>query len=106
MNMDKITSVHFIGVGGVGMSGIAKVAHDQGLTVTGSDIRDSRYTQQLREAGVTIHIGHNAANIAGVGKEDGPDVVVISTAVLENNIELRAAKERGLTIWHRAQMLA
>lgn len=106
MNMDKITSVHFIGVGGVGMSGIAKVAHDQGLIVTGSDIRDSRYTQQLREAGVTIHIGHDAANIAGVGKEDGPDVVVISTAVLENNIELRAAKERGLTIWHRAQMLA
>ena len=103
---NKISSVHFIGVGGVGMSGIAKVAHDQGLIVTGSDIRDSRYTQQLRDAGITVHIGHAAENIAGTGKDDGPDVVVISTAVLDNNVELQAAKQRGLTIWHRAQMLA
>jgi UDP-N-acetylmuramate--alanine ligase len=106
METKMISSVHFIGVGGVGMSGIAKVAHDQGLTVSGSDIRDSRYTQQLREAGVTVHIGHDAKNIFGAGKDDGPDVVVVSTAVLDNNVELIAAKERGIAIWHRAQMLA
>ncbi|HIS41151.1 MAG TPA: UDP-N-acetylmuramate--L-alanine ligase [Candidatus Aphodovivens avistercoris] len=104
--LGRIGSVHFIGVGGVGMSGIARVAHDQGMTVTGSDLKESRYTRQLREAGVEVHIGHDAANIPGTGAEDGPDVVVVSTAILDNNPELRSAHERGLTIWHRAQMLA
>ena len=102
-----IESVHFIGIGGVGMSGIARVAHDQGMVVTGSDLRGSRYTDQLREAGITVHIGHDAANIPGAG--DGlqaPDVVVVSTAILDNNPELVAARERGLEVWHRAQMLA
>ncbi len=106
INLSPIRSVHFIGVGGVGMSGIARVAHDQGLRVTGSDLKESRYTKQLREAGVEIHIGHSPQNISGTGREDGPDVVVVSTAILKNNPELVSARERGLTIWHRAQMLA
>ena len=106
METKKISSVHFIGVGGVGMSGIAKVAHDQGMKVSGSDIRESRYTQQLREAGIDVHIGHAPENIPGVGSDDGPDVIVVTTAVLDNNPELAAAKARNLTIWHRAQMLA
>ena len=101
----SIQSVHFIGIGGVGMSGIARVAHDQGMTVTGSDLKESRYTKQLKQAGVTVFIGHSADNIPGEGSE-GPDVVVVTTAVLDNNPELIAARERGLTIWHRAQMLA
>lgn len=97
-----ITRVHFIGIGGVGMSGIARVAHDQGMQVSGSDLRASRYTDQLQQAGITVCIGHDAANIP-----DGDDVVVVvSTAILENNPEYRSAKERGLRIWHRAQMLA
>ncbi len=100
-------SIHFIGIGGVGMSGIARVAHDQGLRVTGSDIKESRYTLQLKDAGVDVRIGpHSAGNIPGTSREDGPDVVVVTTAVLDNNPELIAAKERGLRIWHRAQMLA
>ncbi len=100
-----IQAAHFIGIGGVGMSGIARVAHDQGIRVTGSDMKESRYTKQLKEAGVTVHIGpHGAANIPD--GDDAPDVVVVTTAVLDNNPELIAAKERGLTIWHRAQMLA
>ena len=93
--------LHFIGVGGVGMSGIARVAHDQGMQVSGSDIKESRYTKQLREAGITVFIGQKAENIP-----EGDPVVVISTALLENNPELIEARRRGLEIWHRAQMLA
>ena len=105
-NKRSIQSVHFIGIGGVGMSGIARVAHDQGITVTGSDLKESRYTKQLKQAGVKVFIGHSADNIPGVGADDGPDVVVVTTAVLDNNPELIAARERGLKVVHRAQMLA
>ena len=105
MGERTIQAVHFIGIGGVGMSGIARVAHDQGIRVTGSDMKESRYTKQLKEAGVKVFIGaHRAENIPS--GEDAPDVVVVTTAVLDNNPELIAARERGLTIWHRAQMLA
>ena len=101
MSEERIKQVHFIGVGGVGMSGIARVAHDQGMQVSGSDIKESRYTKQLREAGITVCIGQKAENIP-----EGDPVVVISTAILENNPELIEARRRGLEIWHRAQMLA
>ena len=101
MSEERIKQVHFIGVGGVGMSGIARVAHDQGMQVSGSDIKESRYTKQLREAGITVFIGQKADNIP-----EGDPVVVISTAILENNPELIEARRRGLEIWHRAQMLA
>lgn len=101
MSEERIKQVHFIGVGGVGMSGIARVAHDEGMQVSGSDIKESRYTKQLREAGITVFIGQKAENIP-----EGDPVVVISTAILENNPELIEARRRGLEIWHRAQMLA
>ena len=101
MSEERIKQVHFIGVGGVGMSGLARVAHDQGMQVSGSDIKESRYTKQLREAGITVFIGQKAENIP-----EGDPVVVISTAILENNPELIEARRRGLEIWHRAQMLA
>ncbi len=101
METSQIEQVHFIGVGGVGMSGIARVALDQGMQVSGSDLRESRYTQQLSEAGVKVFIGHKASHIP-----EGNPVVVVSTAILNNNPELICAQERGLTIWHRAQMLA
>ena len=101
MSEERMKQVHFIGVGGVGMSGIARVAHDQGMQVSGSDIKESRYTKQLREAGITVFIGQKAENIP-----EGDPVVVISTAILENNPELIEARRRGLEIWHRAQMLA
>lgn len=100
MNSEQ-EQLHFIGVGGVGMSGIARVAHDQGMAVSGSDIKESRYTKQLRDAGVTVFIGQDGANIP-----DGDVTVVVSTAILENNPELIEARRRGLEIWHRAQMLA
>ena len=101
MTQQEIRSIHFIGIGGVGMRGIAKVAFDQGLQVSGSDIRQSRYTDRLVEEGITVFIGHDAANL-----DHHPDVVVVSTAILENNVEYLRAKELGIEIWHRARMLA
>ena len=86
-----ISKVHFIGIGGVGMSGIARVASDQGMQVSGSDLKQSRYTTQLEEAGVKVFIGHDASNIP-----QDVDVVVVSTAILDNNPELQAAKELGM----------
>ncbi|MDR0514510.1 MAG: UDP-N-acetylmuramate--L-alanine ligase [Coriobacteriaceae bacterium] len=97
-----IGKVHFIGIGGVGMSGVARVAHDQGMQVSGSDLKESRYTKQLRDIGIEVSIGHSAKNIP----DPAPDVVVVSTAILENNEELKAAYGRNLPIWHRARMLA
>lgn len=94
-------AVHFIGIGGVGMSGIAKVAHNQGLSVSGSDLKASRYTAQLEELGIPVSIGHSPSNIP-----DGNPLVIVSTAILENNPELHEAKRRGLKISHRAEMLA
>ena len=102
MAEQRIKKVHFIGVGGVGMSGIALIAHDQGMQVSGSDLKESRYTKQLKDAGITVFIGQRPENLG----DPAPDVVVVSTAILENNPELKAAEERGLTIWHRAKMLA
>ena len=94
--------LHFIGVGGVGMSGIAHVAHDQGMVVTGSDIKESRYTKQLKSYGIPVAIGQAAENVP-----EGDDVtVVISTAILDNNPELEEARRRNLNVIHRAQMLA
>lgn len=95
------TKVHFIGIGGVGMSGIAKVAKSQGADVTGSDMKASRYTQQLIDAGIDVAIGHAPTNIP-----DGEPTIVVSTAILENNPELVEAKARNLKIIHRAEMLA
>lgn len=99
---DSIRKIHFIGIGGVGMSGIARVAAEQGYLVSGSDLRKSRYTDQLEEAGVKVFVGQKAENIT----ETTPDVVVVSTAILENNPELKEAHRLGLPIWHRAKMLA
>ena len=95
-------SVHFIGVGGVGMSGIARVASDSGMRVSGSDMKSSRYTEQLVQAGIPVFVGHDAANLPYFNC----DVVVVSTAIPETNPELAAARERGIEVWQRARMLA
>jgi UDP-N-acetylmuramate--alanine ligase len=91
---------HFIGIGGAGMSGIAHVLHDRGLTVTGSDLRESRYSTALRDSGITVHVGHDAANLGD------PGIVVVSTAIPETNPELVEARRRGIVVWPRARMLA
>ncbi len=101
MNEPRTESLHFIGVGGVGMSGIARVAHDQGMVVSGSDLKESRYTKQLEEVGVRVFVGQDASNIP-----EGEPTIVVSTAILDNNPELIEARRRGLRICHRAEMLA
>lgn len=99
----EFTYAHFIGVGGVGMSGIALVAHERGMRVSGSDLRTSKYTKELSDAGVPIFIGQKAENI---DEADKPDVVVISTAIPATNPELARARELGIPVWHRSEMLA
>ena len=91
---------HFIGAGGAGMSGIALVLAARGIEVTGSDLKESRYSRALERAGVKITIGHAAENLGN------PDVVVISSAISESNPELAEARRRGLEVWPRARMLA
>lgn len=91
---------HFIAIGGVGMSGLAKYLLQQGYKVSGSDISDSKYVQQLRELGGEIFIGHDEANV--------PDdaIIVVSSAIRESNPELKAAREKGLKVYHRSDLLA
>ncbi|MDY0088281.1 MAG: UDP-N-acetylmuramate--L-alanine ligase, partial [Coriobacteriia bacterium] len=98
--MSDTTYAHFIGIGGAGMSGIAKVLHDRGVPVTGSDLKDSRYSRILRESGIPVAIGHDAVNLGN------PEVVVISSAIPETNPELAEARRRGIPVWPRAKMLA
>jgi len=96
----KVKRVHFVGVGGAGMSGIAEVLVTQGYRVSGSDLATTPVTARLARLGVDIRAGHSAANIAGA------DAVVVSTAVAADNPEVAAARERGIPIVPRALMLA
>jgi UDP-N-acetylmuramate--alanine ligase len=92
--------LHFVGIGGAGMSGLALVCHRLGAAVTGSDRADSSYIERLRGAGLELAVGHDAANLPG-GAE-----VVVSTAIDDDNPELRKARERGATVVHRGELLA
>lgn len=92
--------VHLIGIGGAGMSAIAKVLLMRGIGVSGSDMKDSAGLAALRALGATTVVGHDAGNLGDVG------AVVVSSAIREANPELRAARERGIPVLHRAQVLA
>src|SRR5664279_3628775 len=95
-----IGPVHFVGIGGIGMSGIAEVLANLGYTVTGSDVADSANVKRLRDKGIKVAIGHKADNI------DGADVIVVSTAIKRDNPELIAARAKRLPVVRRAEMLA
>jgi len=82
------------------MSGIAKVLHDRGIPVTGSDLKDSRYSEALRKAGIPVAVGHDPENLGN------PEVVVVSSAIPDSNPELVEARRRGIPLWPRAKMLA
>ena len=96
----KVKRVHFVGIGGAGMSGIAEVLANQGYQVSGSDLAASPVTRRLAGMGVRIAIGHVAGNVAGA------DAVVVSTAVPADNPEVVAAREQGIPVVPRALMLA
>ncbi|HTQ83101.1 MAG TPA: Mur ligase domain-containing protein, partial [Pseudolabrys sp.] len=95
-----IGPVHFVGIGGIGMSGIAEVLVTLGYTVRGSDVADNANVKRLRDMGVTVAIGHKAENL------DGADVVVVSSAIKPDNPELVAARAKRLPVVRRAEMLA
>ncbi|MEM9224550.1 MAG: UDP-N-acetylmuramate--L-alanine ligase [Pseudomonadota bacterium] len=94
-----IGPVHFVGIGGIGMSGIAEVLHNLGYTVQGSDLAESANVKRLQDKGIPVAIGHAAANI------EGASVLVVSSAVKRDNPELMAARARLLPIVRRAEML-
>jgi UDP-N-acetylmuramate--alanine ligase len=92
--------IHFVGIGGIGMSGIAEVMHNLGYQVQGSDISEGASVERLRARGITVHIGHERENVEGVA------VVVTSTAVRRTNPEVAAALEARIPVVRRAEMLA
>ncbi len=96
----KIKHIHFIGIGGSGMNGIAQVLLNQGFFITGSDLKESQTVENLRNMGAKIYIGHRPENV------EGADVVVYSSAVKEDNVELLRAKELGIPTIPRGEMLA
>ena len=96
----KVKHIHFVGIGGAGMSGIAEVFVNLGYQVSGSDLMDNQVTQRLARLGITVYAGHTSQQIAGA------DVVVISTAVNPDNPEVIAAKNKNIPVVPRALMLA
>ena len=97
--MRRIKHIHFVGIGGAGMCGIAEVLKNQGYKVSGSDIKASKTTAQLEENGIKVYIGHSAENIKGA------NVIVVSTAIDPENLEVKAAIETRTPVVRRAEML-
>ena len=102
MTLDQAGRVHFIGVGGAGMSAIAKVLLERGHTVSGSDLKRSRAATILEAMGAIIRIGHKAGFLA----EQSPDLVVVSSAIPDTNVELVEARKRGIDVFGRGEALA
>ncbi|QIQ20973.1 UDP-N-acetylmuramate--L-alanine ligase [Zophobihabitans entericus] len=98
--MKRVRHIHFVGIGGAGMGGIAEVLANEGYEISGSDIAENAVTQHLQTLGASIALGHRAENIAGAS------VVVISSAISQDNIEVVAARESRIPVIQRAEMLA
>ncbi|NTV11868.1 MAG: UDP-N-acetylmuramate--L-alanine ligase, partial [Zoogloea sp.] len=96
----KVKRIHFVGIGGAGMSGIAEVLVNLGYSVSGSDLGDNAATRRLRELGARVVQGHAAENVADA------DAVVVSTAVKSDNPEVMEARARHIPVVPRAEMLA
>lgn len=96
----ELQRVHFVGIGGSGMSGIARMMHQAGIHVTGSDRQENAATRGLAELGVRVFLGHQAAQVADV------DAVVVTGALWQDNVEVEAARSRKIPILHRSQALA
>ena len=98
--MRRVKRIHFVGIGGAGMGGIAEVLVNEGYQVSGSDIAENRVVLRLRSLGADIQIGHKADNV------DGASVIVVSTAIDPENPELIAAAQNRIPVVRRAEMLA
>lgn len=99
MDMSSYKNIHCIGIGGIGLSGLAEILKDKGYKVSGSDMKESEITEKLRKTGIKIYGEHDERNI------ENADLVVYSAAVSEDNPEMKKAKEQGLPILTRAEML-
>ncbi|MEK0419270.1 MAG: UDP-N-acetylmuramate--L-alanine ligase, partial [Pseudomonadota bacterium] len=95
-----VQRIHFVGIGGAGMSGIAEILHNLGFVISGSDLSDSPVTQRLRSLGMRVELGHAAPHVQGA------QAVVISTAVKPDNPEVLAARAQRIPVVARAVMLA
>ena len=100
LGVEQLGRVHFIGIGGAGMSGVARVLLGRGLAVSGSDLKDSRVLAALRVLGADVFLGHDVTHL------DGVDTVVVSSAIRDDNLELTEAHRRGLRVLPRAAVLA
>lgn len=100
LNMDRVRNVHLVGVGGCGMSGIAKILREMGYKVSGSDVKEGANTIRLKDIGVKIYIGHKAINVREA------DIIIYSSAVTSRNVELKEARAKGIAIHKRAEMLS
>ncbi|GAA4716789.1 UDP-N-acetylmuramate--L-alanine ligase [Pedococcus ginsenosidimutans] len=98
--LEELGAVHFIAIGGAGMSGVARVMLARGCRVSGSDAKESPVLAALSAEGATVHVGHDVTHL------DGVDTVVVSSAIRESNVELAEARRRGLRVLHRSQALA
>ncbi len=98
--MRRVKCIHFVGIGGAGMSGIAEVLLNEGYQISGSDLSENAVTERLSSKGAEIYFGHDAGNI------EKASVVVVSTAIKTDNPELVAAKEKRIPVVRRAEMLA
>ena len=104
--LERQHPVHFIGVGGIGMSALAKILVDRGHPVSGSDPRDTPTSRQLTQLGVTVVHEQTEATIETLLSNGRRPIVVVSTAIPTSNPELRRARDAGLEIWHRSDLLA
>jgi UDP-N-acetylmuramate--alanine ligase len=99
MNFEHIKNIHFVGIGGIGMSGIAEILADRGVAVSGCDLKPSATTDGLARRGIPVSVGHDPAHLAGV------DLLVITSAVRGPNAEVDAARARGIRVMKRKEML-
>ena len=100
INIANNEVIHFIGIGGIGMSGLAQIMKNMGFTIQGSDLNQNKSTERLIKTGIKVYVGHNQKNL------NKATMVVISSAIKKNNKELIAAKNKKLPIFKRGEMLA
>ncbi len=100
MNLSSYKKIHFVGIGGMGMRALAEILIQKGMSVSGSDQKDSAYLSVLKSQGADIFVGHDAAHV------EGADALVVSTAISEDNPELCEARRKGIPVFHRSDVLA
>ena len=100
INIGNKEIIHFVGIGGIGMSGLAQIMKTMGFSVQGSDLKNNKNIENCRKIGIKVFIGHSKKNISKA------TIIVKSSAITKKNVELKESKKRKLPIYKRAEMLA